>query len=122
MSLASINGMSLRTSKTSGQASASKEQSSGSSKSQSDTTASNLTLDSEIDSDVTSLRQRIKELEEKEKLLERNVRQRQAECDEQKSALRTIQDEFMVSFLDAIEYIRLLGERSGKELILYFGT
>jgi hypothetical protein len=59
-----------------------------------------LTINSGIDQQTENegilLRQRIKELEDREKILERSVRQRQAECDEQKSALRTIQDEFMV--------------------------
>ena len=97
-----MNGISLRTAKsTQGSNSAANDQSGLSStiqRSPGDTGDTIPVLDQEIKSDVASLRQRIKELEDKEKILERSVRQRQAECDEQKSALRTIQDEFMVFF------------------------
>jgi hypothetical protein len=61
-----------------------------------DNTLANNDNDQQPENECILLRQRIKELEDREKILERSVRQRQAECDEQKSALRTIQDEFMV--------------------------
>lgn len=95
MSASTPNGISSRPKKSSGLISVDTDTSNlnsvSSSKSQRDDHPS-----SSQESELISLRQRVKELEEKEKILERNIRQRQAECDEQKSALRTIQDEFMV--------------------------
>ena len=63
-----------------------------------DNVSANSASDQQPENECNLLRQRIKELEDRERILERSVRQRQAECDEQKSALRTIQDEFMVKF------------------------
>jgi hypothetical protein len=101
MSLASVNGHSrLLPNKSSGssieQQTILQAQTAPSKILKDDTISASPISDQQADNDCTLLRQRIKELEDREKILERSVRQRQAECDEQKSALRTIQDEFMV--------------------------
>jgi predicted RNase H-like nuclease (RuvC/YqgF family) len=100
MSAISVNGMTSRQAKNAGQSSENNDPSSlnqaASSKSQGDAATSTPNNGAHPESELVSLRQRVKELEEKEKVLEKNIRQRQAECDDQKSALRTIQDEFMV--------------------------
>ncbi len=100
MSAISVNGMTSRQAKNAGQSSENNDPSSlnqaASSKSQGDAATSTPNNGAHTESELVSLRQRVKELEEKEKVLEKNIRQRQAECDDQKSALRTIQDEFMV--------------------------
>jgi hypothetical protein len=103
MSLASANGHSrLLTSRSSGpsteQQAILQAQTALSKALREDSTSANPASDPQTENECILLRQRIKELEDREKILERSVRQRQAECDEQKSALRTIQDEFMVIF------------------------